>query len=199
MERYGRTYISPEYTREDFLELGLSLESFDWVWQRALDIFEDRFQRRYFDPIGILMGDVNRNGFAIMALLCLLIETLYQFRDGLTAAQPGKNRESYVNFLRLNLPDVFDRAQKAECFYGDIRCGILHSAQTKNGSQLTFGKNYTVELFEGKKIRVDVRNLADRIWDYYMEYKGRLLNPEEVYLRENFIKKMKHICRFEDE
>ena len=83
MERYGRTYISPEYTREDFLELGLSLESFDWVWQRALDIFEDRFQRRYFDPIGILMGDVNRNGFAIMALLCLLIETLYQFRDGL--------------------------------------------------------------------------------------------------------------------
>ena len=62
------------------------------------------------------MGDVNRNGFAIMALLCLLIETLYQFRDGLTAAQPRKNRESYVNFLRLNLPDVFDRAQKAECF-----------------------------------------------------------------------------------
>lgn len=131
--------------------------------------------------------------------LCLLIETLYQFRAGLTAAQPRKNRESYVNFLRLNLPDVFDRAQKSECFYGDIRCGILHSAQTKNGSQLKFDKNYTVELFEGKKIRVDVRNLADRIWDYYMEYKGRLLNPEEVYLRENFIKKMKHICRFEDE
>lgn len=55
----------------------------------------------------------------------------------------------------------------------------------KSGSRLTFDRNNMAELLGG----YDVRNLADRAWGYYAEYKERLLNPEEVYLRENFIKK----------
>lgn len=48
--------------------------------------------------------------------------------------------------MQKSFSEVFD-SSKAERFYTDIRYGILHSAQTKNGSQLTYKKSYLVELF----------------------------------------------------
>lgn len=198
VERYGRAYISPDYLREDFLALHLDLDSPEGDWRKAILIFEDRFQGRYFNPVFSLLQNENQNGFAAMALVCLLIETLFQFEEGLPVTQPGRNRESYVNFLRRELPDVFDREEKAEAFYKDIRCGILHSAQTKNGSQLTFGKDYVAELLDKGGIRVDVRNLAERIFEYYKNYTRCLHDSCNRYLRENFLKKMRHICRYEE-
>jgi len=197
MERYGKSYISPKYTIEDYINLNLGLESTVDDWEKALDIFNSRLEERYFNVIYSLLDDVYSNGFAIMALECLLIETFYQFREGFSVTPSGKNKESYGNFLRKSFPEVFD-SSKAERFYTDIRCGILHSAQTKNGSQLTYKKSYVVELFDGgRKIRVDVKRFADIVWDYYKGYVDALKIPEERYLRENFIKKMNYICRIE--
>ena len=54
-------------------------------WKRALEIFDDRIQGRFFEPINTLKGkDINQNGFAVMALDCLLVETLYQFYSSIT-------------------------------------------------------------------------------------------------------------------
>lgn len=197
MERYGKSYISVRYTREDFITLNLHPDSSIYDWKIAIAIFNDRLEGRYFNAVHLLLQDVNQNGFAVMALLCLMIETLYQFQEGIIETQAGKNRMLYVNFLRRAFPDIFDQAEKAEFFYRDIRCGILHSAQTRHGSQLAFETGQAVELFESNKIRVDVELFADRIWEHYQIYLRKLSDPDERFLRENFVKKMQSICRSE--
>lgn len=54
-------------------------------WETAINIFEDRilWNGRYFKSIDILLdnNDLDITGFAIMAINCLLVETLYQFKE----------------------------------------------------------------------------------------------------------------------
>lgn len=207
MERDGIGYISPKYSAEDFLQLHLSLNSSRDDWNRAIQIFDDRIRFRYLTPIDNLLKDVidiEINGFAVMALNCLLVDTFYQFREPDNECHdPKKNRRYefflrknsvvYPEFLTTNFPSDFD-TNKAIYFYKDIRCGILHSGQTKNGSQLTYDKNYVVEIFEKDKIRVDVRNFTKIIKDYYNNYVYKLKQGDSL-IRESFLKQMKKICR----
>ena len=71
----------------------------DWVnaynaddWDSMYMIFKNRLEFRYFDAIQGLIGvDVSqptrRFGFSIMALDCLLIETLAQFYLGIKTSE----------------------------------------------------------------------------------------------------------------
>nr|WP_318000329.1 hypothetical protein [uncultured Faecalibacillus sp.] len=209
MEKNGKIYISQKYRKTDYKNLNLELNSDEEKWETAINIFEDRIYGRYFKSIDILLNnnDLDTTGFAIMAINCLLVETLYQFKEGLKKTE-GNNRTAYTNFLNEIMPIIFEDTNKSKMFYKDIRCGILHSAQTTNGSQLTYNKNYVVELFDNnKKIRVDIINFSKEIRNYYEYYVRQLKNPEETnsaYNREsmntrlNFIKKMNYICEHED-
>lgn len=120
MERKGEVNISPRYSRDDYHILNLSAQSSESDWEKAIDIFKDRIQGRYFDQIDLLSCDINANGFAIMALTCLLIEALYQFENGLKETK-GANREKYASFLRQMDPISFGVGPVAENFYTDIR------------------------------------------------------------------------------
>lgn len=194
MENQGQRYIAVNFTREDFLNLNLSVESDSSNWEKAVRIFNDRIKGRFLDPIRALMKqDINKNGFAVMALDCLLVETLYQFYNGVDKTL-GSNREQYTAFLQVIMPDVFGNRETAELFYLNIRCGILHSAQTKKGCQLTFNKEYVVERFEDKKIRVNVEKFTEKLREYYKLYQHSLLCEDNELQRQAFIKKMNYIC-----
>ena len=78
MERQGRMMISPKYSIEDYECLGLSIDSNEGVWEKAIDIVNDRFWGRYFQAIHILgrnrygkydVDKVERNGFACWSML----------------------------------------------------------------------------------------------------------------------------------
>lgn len=203
MERGGVGYISPSYSAQDFLNLHLSLNSNNDDWNTAISIFRDRIESRYFTPIDAMLSrrnDIEQNGFAVMAINCLLVDSFYQFTDPGNIVRNGRRNESliktntvcYTRFLRQNFPHIFNR-NTAYYFYTDIRCGILHSAQTKNGSQLTYNKNYVVEVFDGDKIRVDVRNFSGLMRRYYNDYISKLTNGD-VSLRQAFITQMTLVC-----
>ena len=72
--------ISPNFKSSKWNELDLrAKDSLDW--KVAVDIFEDRIEGRFLKQIEILANKSDRkirefSGFAIMALDCLLIETL---------------------------------------------------------------------------------------------------------------------------
>ena len=70
--------ISPNYTCEDWQKLPFPAEE---AWHKAVDIFKDRYRGRFLEPISRIEG-YTYAGFAIMALDCLLIETLQQFYEG---------------------------------------------------------------------------------------------------------------------
>lgn len=194
MEREGNSMISRTWRVEDYLKLNLSIDSSDDDWNAAIDFLKERFTERYFGVIDKLKNDPDSNGFAIMALNCLLIDAFYQFENGLE--ETNQNKRCYTAFLRKYMRHIFENDEQASLFYQHIRCGILHSAQTKYGSELTFGKSYVVDFFNcGTNIRVDVIHFSEELYNYFQNYINRLENRNEEITRENFLKKMQFICR----
>ena len=193
METKGEVNISPQHSRDDFHNLRLSATSSDFDWQCAVNILKDRIQGRYINQIDSLSNDINANGFAIMALNCLLIEALYQFENGLKETK-NSNKEKYANFLRQMDSASFSVGSVAEDFYTHIRCGILHSAQTKAESRLSDREGFVVANEENILV-VSVVGVTNLVKNHFNSYTGRLLDSNEVELRKNFIKKMTFVCR----
>lgn len=81
--------IAKGYKEDDFCRLDLS-SSITKDWNMAIDIFISRMEPRYLDSVRLLIAEDQKSelrkrkfGFAIMAINCLLIETLYSFRNGI--------------------------------------------------------------------------------------------------------------------
>lgn len=193
METKGEINISPNYNKDSYLNLNLTLQSGESDWNTAIAILKDRIEGRYINQIDLLSDDVNANGFTIMALNCLLIETLFQFRDG-KKETPRPNSKTYPTFLLQEFPSAFTDQQTAESFYSNIRCGILHSAQTKNESRLSDREDVVVT-FEETALVVSVKGVSTLLKTYFEHYLQKLADPNEVTLRNNFINKMKFVCR----
>lgn len=195
MEYKGETHISKTYTKTNFIELNLNMDSSDDDWKKAIHMFEDRINGRYLNVISKIRENnyLHNDGFAIMALNCLLIETLLQFKEGWNETKHS-NSDEYSRFLIEEFPAVFINITLARCFYSNIRCGILHSAQTKKGSQLTTRNQYIVRRIDNNRISVDVIGISNIINDYFERYLENIRNRENIELRNNFLKKMNFIC-----
>lgn len=189
-------YISETDTRDDYISLNLRLDSRFYEWKEAIGIMQRRIQGRYLDPMKTLViTNPNKDGFAAMALCCLLIETLMQFREGFPETPVRQNKKYYTDFLRNQLGSGFNE-KKANRFYNDIRCGILHSAQTKNDTCLTFGSRYicmTKKIYRNNVLMVDVVGMYHAISEYFNKYCEELEDPRNEDLRRNFIYKMDDI------
>lgn len=156
--------ISPKYYQKDWTNLNLNANDKP-NWDRAIEIFIDRIDGRYFKQIEILEKNNSHSGFVIMSICCLLIETLEQFWKGKIQNSHIQNnytsKKSVFNFLfrkkseetsndaliyyeffqrSENLSNFFDTTEKSNIFYSKIRCGLLHQGQTK-GKSLIRTKN----------------------------------------------------------
>lgn len=191
METNGNLYISLNFRKCDFTNLHLQPESSNEDWIRAVEIFNDRINGRFIASINTLRNNASGNGFVIMAIDCLLIDTFYQFEKGVD--ENWNNQKNYSTFLLDTFPNLFPSKAKAEKFYTRIRCGILHSAQTKEKGILTTDRDSPVE-FQNDVLYVSVENFTDCLIQYFNDYKQKLLNGENQELRVNFIRKMDFIC-----
>ena len=193
MEFNSEIYLSPMYTKDDYKRLNLSTSSDEKCWKQAVNIFSDRIKGRFLSQIQTLSKDINSNGFAIMALNCLLVETILQFEIGVNSTS-NCNSQQYSAFLHNSFPNAFTSIDSAIYFYRHIRCGILHSAQTKGKSKLTCDNSYIVK-YDGLDVTVSVQRFSNLLNDYFEDYKRKLLDKNETDLRSNFIKKMGYVCR----
>ncbi len=182
-------YISPKYTKSDYTEIGLTILSNETDFKTAINIFQDRMHGRFMQQINLLRKDLTTNGFAIMALECLLIESLGQFVSGKDNNRNCSATE-YQEFLKDQLGFT---AEDAKNFYHCIRCGILHQAQTNNQSAL-IPYGYDVTFYEGGLFFVGVDRFCEMMDQYFNDYCDRLLDSQNTILRLNFIKKMDYIC-----
>ena len=115
-------YISPNFTANDWKVLDLS-RSNNLDWQQAVDIFYDRINGRFSAPINEIANHPDCqiqefSGFSIIAIDCLLIETLHQFYKGVNETQ-SPHREAFWDFFRnsIHFMNDFDTRQKAFIFY----------------------------------------------------------------------------------
>jgi len=89
---------------------------------------QQRFEERYFSPVE---DSPSKNGFASLAVSCLVIEALESFYQG-KASTKDSSKQMFRDFFERDTPlKVF--ASHDDWFYYDIRCGILHQAEARNG------------------------------------------------------------------
>ncbi len=90
------------------------------------------------------------------------------------------------------LGDIFNY-EKARFFYKEIRCGILHSAETGKNAILTLNSDNAL-IIEKSKLMVNVRAFTNYLFDYYEQYITKIKDTANYELRKNFIYKMNLIA-----
>ena len=68
----------------------------------------------------------------MMAIACLMIEAFQSLRTGLLDTR-GRSKDVFVEFFEAERDSFAELAEHAERFYINIRCGILHQAETNGG------------------------------------------------------------------
>jgi len=136
-------------------------------------------------------------GFAVMALDCLLIETLQQFREGKAETSGNKSKDYFVRFLTDTAFGDFFTKEMAIKFYQQIRCGILHQAETKENSRLLIREHtpLVAQTPDGRGLIINRRLFHSQLVRVFDEYISSLRDPSHAELRSNLRKKMDHICR----
>jgi hypothetical protein len=185
--------ISKSYSVQDWKALSFSDET---DWQRAIGIFVDRIETRFLGFIRLIERR-EHSGFVVMALDCLLIETLEQFYKGVPETPFKKSKDYFMNFLTTSSFGKFFSQASAEVFYRQIRCGILHQAEIKGDSRIliTRGKPLVTPSKHGGLI-INRKLFHGQLVKEYEDYVSRLRrnDPPDQDLRSKFREKMNYIC-----
>ena len=192
--RHGRPW-----TVEDWKALDFSTEE---EWQRGVDIFEDRIRGRFLGIVEAIQ-DYEFSGFAVMALDCLLIETLQQFYEGKAETPRGQSGEYFRRFLTGTSFSEFFDTKKADMLYSSIRCGILHQAEIKGSSHIWIkeGTPLVSCAEDDNGLLINRRLFHKQLECEFSHYVARLRqhDPLDEELRERFKRKMDVICRVQPE
>lgn len=163
--------------------------------REIIRFLRDRYYERFFEPLKVLrnsLGNEQGHGFAIMALCCLLIETLQSYRDGLASTNRGElsrlaqysppprfaihpsewpksGEEVFERYFATN-STLFPNVDGRE-FYRNIRNGLLHQAQTKDGWLIKVRQE---KLCDASKKIIDRDEFAKRLEDAFERYLAEL-------------------------
>lgn len=165
----------------------------------AIDILRRRITHRYLNPVGVLVNAETkiaaaerRFGLTILAIDCLLLETLQAFRMGLPNTK-GKSKIIFQRFLTTH--DRFSRyfdIELANQFYEEFRCGIFHQAEI-GGMSRVWSVGRLVQL-ENNRLTINRSKFHRYICFKVQNYLNELKDKSQVELRVNFRKKMAHIA-----
>ena len=160
-------------------------------WEYVIQMFHNRVIDRYFSPIDFLLSSKEKSkgeGFSILTIECALIEFIASTVNGMVFNFDGTKRKSYLYtnsskwYIRfLNEAYIFEgyffginNFIKAHEFYKDVRCALIHEAQTRNGWTVSiYNKNKEEDkkneiLFENKVIYRTALNSA--LKKYFIEF-----------------------------
>lgn len=163
--------------------------------KRALANFiYDRLYGRYLKPFDFRSADYEKNyknGFALMASSCLLIETFVSFKESKYRNTKNLSGECFGYFFTTE-PKFVDFATGGRQangtistkkqgglpndFYENVRCGILHNAETKNGWTIT--RNQSKPYFNATTKEINATKFANRLKSVLTSYRKSLINSD---------------------
>lgn len=206
------------------------------AWQCAVEVFQRRIRERFFHCIEVLIeGDSEADepsdseappdcsalpsdgqkpvvvpGFSILALCCLLAETLQRFRGPVLTKTPAAGpclfpQEKCIRPRSLTRPirellrrpsfhGAFDDDEVADSFVGDVRNGLLHEAETR---RWVIWRNEPIGMIVGKEGDRHALNRTEFYGALKAEFAGylsELRDPSNSSLRSHFVKQMNHIA-----
>ncbi|GEM_PF-549221 len=184
--------ISPQYTSRRWQKLDLNNPE---DWSKAAEIVRDRLEGRFLRFASEWLR-VRDSGFVVLAIDCLLAETIQQFRDGIIRDEGiGKSKELITKFLegRQFQPDFDSTARTA--FFEDIRCGLLHQAEARKMWLIRRRQPGMLgAVGGGKGYIIDVERFHAALKDSLDEYVQLISQPDSSQLRSSLWRKMNDIC-----
>ena len=147
----------------------------------------ERFYERYIQPFE---NSSVKHGFGMMAISCLMIESLISFQKGWKkTGKPGK--EVFENFFSdSNHLSAFNGFGKE--FYENIRCGLLHQAETTGGWHI----RRDGDLFDKKTKTINATKFMKALHRELKDFITHLKHEHfESKSWENLIKKIDSICK----
>jgi hypothetical protein len=153
-----------------------------------------RFYGRYLKPFCFADPQYRKsykNGFAMMASSCLLIEALESFYLGLEETPKGENSEMFDSFFKREPAFKVFRGVK---FYKNIRCGILHQGETTGGFALT--RLEAAPLFDPQHKKINAYKFLTELEKSLAAYRDNLIRAEwDSEIWDNFRRKMRFIIK----
>lgn len=132
-----------------------------------------------------------KNGFAIMANCCLLIETIESFHRGWPRS---RNELNFLKFFtRENEFKEFAMDDIPTQFYKHIRCGILHQGETTGGWSINRNSS---KLLDKPKREINAVLFSMRLKKALDAYRNELKTSEwDTVVWKNAREKMKSILK----
>ena len=187
--------VSPQYSSTDWLALSREDEN---DWPVAVKIVRDRLTGRFLRFADQCLTDPY-SGFVVLALDCLLAETIEQFKSGATSGN-GKSEKYIKRFLSgPRFQPYFDDEAQLH-FFEDIRCGLLHQAEAKEMWLVRRGSSELLQKVDGARgYIIDVKRFHEAVHLSLEDYLAELASPQANRLRINLWAKMNHISRIREE
>ena len=165
-----------------------------------MSVLDSRLRERYIIPVDFLVAaeeeipaSERRFGFAVLAIDCLLVETLGAFLEGLGETS-GRSKEIFCRLLTSHPQFCNDFPQPlAEQFYDELRCGVLHQAEIRGNSKLWSIGPLVQKV--GDSLIVNRNEFHERLKSVFADYLDQLRDPTNTQLRSRFRKKMDFIAR----
>ena len=166
---HSDTKIASDFTVGEYKAIRPSLDLNDPLtpeWSRVRKAFQRRIYERFLLPIREMERHdkkemekrPTRAGFAIMALDCLLIDTIQSFREGRISTGEVSSSTSFRSFLKSKNFAEFKRDDRDD-FVNDVRNGLIHNAETRRDWKITIGSNCLLSIDTQEKTRTINRRI----------------------------------------
>jgi hypothetical protein len=209
----------------------------DAAWRCAVEVFERRIRERFLSCIEALQRDDTKSditvndgapadcstvpkdngkevvvpGFAIMALCCLLIETLQSFREsrqslsqatgpcnypkGECIRPQASTTDAFKNFLQLPAFKSEFNDKVAKKFVRGVRNGILHEAETRRWVIWREEPKGRIIEPEAQGYAVNRTAFYEAVKTEFHNYLREVQDARNIPLRKRFVKKMDDIAK----
>lgn len=200
------------------------LENDEEAWAEAIGVFERRIKERFLTCIDALFAadtkpDLKPSGspqkadcipgFSIMALCCLLVETLQGFQESVAPSglagpctyptgsciKPSPDTTGqFIKFLRRpSFCGAFAEDKTAKSFVRGVRNGILHEAETRKWVIWRDLPHQIVTPLEDGYV-LNRTMFYEAVKQEFESYLKNLRDPAKRNLRQRFKQKMDDIC-----
>lgn len=167
--------------------------------KKLADFIYDRLYGRYLKPFDYPHDDYRKeykNGFALMASCCLLIETYVSFTKKEYRSTYKHSKECFEHFFTTEKRfSDFANGVTPKDFYENVRCGILHNAEIRNGWIITRDKNK--RYFNPAMKEINAAKFANRLKKILENYRASLISAnfdnDEVWI--NFSERLKDLIK----
>jgi len=169
------------------------------AWEELIGAVERRMNERFLTPINQLarFDDEDilpyRPGFAILALDCLVIDTIQSLREGRAKTVAVSPAYSFKTFLKSDRFSEFKPKDRGD-FFGYVRNAILHNGETRNGWKIRIDTESMIESVSGTK------TINRRLFHSAVEAEFRdlldLVRSGDAETRKSFLRRLDAMAEF---